>query len=102
MKKISIDFYSYRPRLKVSLYWVSDIVPNVGDEIRIDNKFIKQWDKKYFKKWEMDFERVFKVKKRIWAVDKRRYLDGRDVQLELDWNEKEKKRVQKYLKSKNN
>ena len=46
MKKMDINFSSYRPRLKVGLTWETDVVPCVGDIIEIPAKCISEWDKK--------------------------------------------------------
>lgn len=98
MKKINIIFYSYRPRLKVGLTWTTDIIPNVGDEIKIENKFISEWDKKYFNDWRRENGMTFLVKKRTWLLDKSAYyLRDCDVSIELSWTEEEQKRVDKYL-----
>lgn len=99
MKTIDIDFSSYRPRLKVGLTWTTDLVPNVGDEIRIESKFISQLDTKYFPKWKKDCSMTFKVKKRLWNLDEKKYPWTKyDVRLELDWTDEEQKEVDKYLK----
>lgn len=98
MKKIHINFYSYRPRLKVELTWTTDLIPDVGDEIIIDRKFISQFDKKYFKKWRKDYSMAFRVKKRTWDLDKSyKRWNNYDVRLELDWTDEEQKKVEKYL-----
>jgi hypothetical protein len=98
MKKIDIDFYSYRPRLRVGLTWTTDLVPNVGDEIRIESKYIYQLDKKYFPQWMKDCSMTFRVKKRIWNLhEKKDPLQNYDVILELDWSEDELVEVEKYL-----
>ena len=98
MKKIDIDFSSYRPRLKVGLTWTTDVIPNVGDEIRIESKFISQLDKKYFPQWMKDYSMIFRVKKRIWNLDEKKYpWQDYDVRLELDWSEDELVKVEKYL-----
>jgi hypothetical protein len=97
MKKIDIYFYSYRPRLKVGLTWTTDLIPNVGDEIRIKSKFISQLDKKYFPQWMKDCSMTFRVKKRVWNLDEKKYWQDYDVRLELDWSEDELVKVEKYL-----
>ncbi len=101
MKKIDIDFYSYRPRLRVDLTWTADSVPNIGDEIIIGSKFISELDTKYFPKWRKDYPMIFKVKKRLWNLDEKNHpLTEYDVRLELDWTDEEQKKVDKYVKSK--
>ena len=98
MKKIDIDFSSYRPRLKVELTWTTDLIPNVGDEIRIESKYISQLDKKYFPQWMKDYSMTFRVKKRLWNLDEKKCpWQDYDVRLELDWQEDELVRVEKYL-----
>ena len=98
MKKIDIDFSSYRPRLKVGLTWTTDSIPNVGDEIIIGSKYISQLDKKYFPQWMKDRSMTFRVKKRLWNLDKKKYpWQDYDVRLELDWSEYELVKVEKYL-----
>lgn len=98
MKKVNIEFYSYRPRLKAGLIWTMDTIPNVGDEIKIENKFISEWDKKFFMEWEKKFGKKFLVKKRTWLLDKNGYYSRDcDVIIELGWTEDEQKRVDKYL-----
>lgn len=98
MKKIDIDFSSYRPRLKVGLTWTTDSIPNVGDEIIIESKYISQLDKKYFPQWMKDRSITFRVKKRLWNLDKKKYpWQDYDVRLELDWSEDELVKVEKYL-----
>lgn len=100
MKKISIEFYSYRPRLKVGLIWTTDILPNAGDEIRIESKFISEWDKKYFPDWAKEYGKTFLVKKRTWLLDKSIYhLRDCDVSIELAWTEEEQKEVDKYIEN---
>jgi hypothetical protein len=100
MKKIKIEFYSHRPRLRVELVWTTDSIPNVGDEIRIKNRFISQLDKKYFPKWRRDLSMTFRIKKRFWNLDRREntYLDY-DVILELYWTENELVEIEKYIKN---
>jgi hypothetical protein len=99
MKKIDIEFSSYRPRLKVGLTWTTDLVPNVGDEIRIESKFISQLDTKYFPEWKKDCSMTFKVKKRLWNLDEKKHpWQKYDVRLELDWTDEEQKEIDKYLK----
>ena len=98
MKKIDIDFSSYRPRLKVGLIWTTDLIPNVGDEIIIDSEFISQLDKKYFPQWMKDYSMTFRVKKRLWNLGEKKYSwQDYDVKLELDWSEDELIKVKKYL-----
>lgn len=98
MKKIFICFYSYRPRLYVGLTWTTNLIPSVGDEITIENKFMSQWDRKYFSKWARNHQRTFRVKKRIWQLnEKNDFLNTYDVKLELDWTNEEKKEVENYL-----
>ena len=100
MKTININFYSYRPRLKVGLNWTTDLIPNVGDEIRIESKFISQLDKKYFPSYMKNFSITFRVKKRLWNLDKKKYpWQKHDVELELDWTEEESIKVKKYLEA---
>jgi hypothetical protein len=98
MKKIIINFYSYRPRLKVGLIWTTDIVPNIGDEIRIENKFISEWDNKYFPEWAKENGKIFLVKNRTWLLDKSIYYPKDcDISIELTWTEEEQKFIDKYL-----
>ena len=100
MKKINIDFYSYRPRLNVGLVWTTDLIPNVGDEIRIESKYISQLDKKYFPEYMRGCAMTFRIKKRIWNLDEKKYpWQDHDVRLELDWTEEESLKVEKYLEA---
>lgn len=100
MKKVNINFYSYRPRLKVGLIWTTDTIPNVGDEMKIENKFISEWDKKFFNEWEKEHGKTFLVKKRIWLLDKSAYyLTDCDVSIELGWTVDDQKRVDKYIEN---
>lgn len=96
MKQIEVHFYSYRPRLHVSLFWTTDMVPNIGDEIRIGGKYISQLDKKYFPKWMKGEPMVFRVKERLWNLDRCGWRNY-DVELKLDWSESEMVSVKRYL-----
>jgi len=99
MKTIDIDFYSNRPRLKVRLTWKTDLIPNVGDEIIIESKFISLVDKKFFGEYGGDYDMTFRVKKRLWNLGKKEYpWQNFDVNLEIGWTEEEEKEVDKYLK----
>jgi hypothetical protein len=98
MKTIWINFSSYRPRLKVELNWTTDLVPSVGDEITIESEFISQLDKKYFPSSMKDWSMTFRVKKRLWNLDEKKYpWQKYDVRLDLDWTEEESINVEKYL-----
>jgi len=100
MKKIITEFSSYRPRLKVGLTWTTDLIPNVGDEIRIESKFISQLDKKYFPEYMKDYSMTFRVKKRLWNLGGKNYpWQDYDVRLELDWTEEECVKVKEYLEA---
>ena len=98
MKKVSIRFYSYRPRLNIGFTWTVDIIPNIGDTVKVPNKFISQWDKKYFPKWLKDFEMDFIVKERVFVVKPLSNSWNCDVYIELDWTDEEKIKIDKYLK----
>ena len=100
MKKIDIDFYSYRPRLKVGLTWDTDIVPCVGDIIEIHAKYISEWDKKYFYQWSKNYSRSFKVKERKFILDKSKYhYNVGTIKITLDWTDEEQEEVNKYLEN---
>ena len=97
MKKIHVTFYSYRPRIKVGLNWTTDLIPNVGDEMRIPNEFISQLDKKYFPQWQKFCPMTFTVKKRVWdLVEKKQPWQNYDVRIELDWTKEELVHIEKY------
>jgi hypothetical protein len=98
MKKIDIDFYSNTPRLKVGLTWTTDLVPNVGDEIRIESKFISQIDKQFFGENMKDCDMTFCVKERLFNLGKKEYpWQNYDVKLKIYWTEEKEKEVNKYL-----
>lgn len=98
MKTLRISFYSNSPRLKVNLAWTTDLVPNVGDEIRIESKFISQVDKLFFGKNMIDCDMTFRVKKRLFFVgEKKDHWKMYDGILEIGWTEEEEKEVDKYL-----
>ena len=100
MKTIDINFSSYRPRLKVGLTWKTDLIPNVGDEISIESRFISQLDKKYFPSYMKDCSMTFRVKKRLWNLGKQKYTWQKyDVRLELDWTDEDQEKVNKYLEN---
>lgn len=98
MKTIFIEFSSYRPRLKVELTWTTDIIPNVGDEIRIKSKFISHKDTKYFPLYMKNTSMNFRVKNRCWNLGEKNYpWQNYDVKLYLDWTEDELVKVEQYL-----
>ena len=98
MKTIDINFYSNSPRLKVGLTWTTDLVPNVGDEIIIESKFISQVDKQFFGVYMKDCDMTFRVKKRLFNLGKKEYpWQKYDVILEIYWTEETEKEVDKYL-----
>lgn len=100
MKRIIIDFYSYRPRLQVYLSYTSDLVPNVGDEIRIESKFISLVDKQFFGEYAKDSDMTFIVKKRLFNLGRRENpWEKYDARLEIGFTEEKLKEVDKYLKT---
>ena len=99
MKTIDIDFYSHRPRLSVGLKWTTDLVPNVGDEILIESKFISLVDKRFFKEYMRNCDMTFVVKKRLFNLGKREYpFQQYDIKLEIGFTEQRLKEVDEYLK----
>ena len=77
--------------------WENEVVPSIGDEIRISSDFIYQKDKKYFPRWMKGYSMTFIVKNRLWNLNKSTYYDDYDVFLKLDWTEKELLKVKEYL-----
>ena len=42
MEKVHFDFYSYKPRMRVSFYMTLHTVPVVGDFIHVDPQYITE------------------------------------------------------------
>ena len=79
--KVDFRFYSYRPRLRVGFYWEIDTIPSVGDTIRVPDRYIREWDTKYFSYRPSNMD--FKVKKRTFLVDPNSRWHKRDVEINL-------------------
>ena len=80
------------------MIWVTDLIPNIGDEIIIEPEFLCEKDKKYFPPWASKFSHTLLVKKRTWNTgEKEYYWNGIDLELSLDWTEEESVNVKKYL-----
>ena len=102
MIDVSVEFYSYKPRLRVRLTYETSVIPSIGDTIKIPNEFISEWDKKYFKEWVRDFQMDFKVKERILIIEPPSSFWDSDVYIKLEWTDKEKNSIEKHFNKKRN
>ncbi len=95
--KVNVDFYSDKPRLRAGFIWTTDTVPSIGDIITVPNRYISEWDRKYFKEWERDCQRSFKVKERVFIIDPNVFYHRCNVSIQLEWIDDEKNNIKKYL-----